>query len=218
MKNLKASSIKSKAGLTNILEYEGQQLSYSIITNKRLKNFYIKIDPIQGVIVKTPSSNTAYIHTLVMQKALWIFAKMKAAKERTTLASLFENEGKVLYLGEPILLHVNQTPESFYREKSIPLVTRLVEEWSFLMGVKPTHIRFRKAKRRWGSCSHTNELSFNLSLAQLPLECITYIVIHELSHIEHKHHQKAFWNCVGEFMPEYKSCEKILKNYSPSLS
>jgi len=86
------------------------------------------------------------------------------------------------------------------------------------MGVKPTNISFRKAKRRWGSCSHTNELSFNLSLAQLPLECITYIVIHELSHIKHKHHQKAFWNCVHEFMPEYKSCEKILKNYSPSLS
>ncbi|KFL34299.1 metal-dependent hydrolase [Sulfurospirillum sp. SCADC] len=215
---MKASSIKSKAGLTNILEYEGEKLSYSIITNKRLKNFYIKIDPIQGVIVKTPSSNTAYIHSLVAQKALWIFAKMKVVQERTTVASLFENEGKVLYLGESILLHVNQTPESFYREKSIPLVTRLVEEWSFLMGVKPAKISFRKAKKRWGSCSHTNELSFNLSLAQLPLECITYIVIHELSHIKHKHHQKAFWNCVSEFMPEYKRCEKILKNYSPSLS
>lgn len=200
------------------IEYQGEQLCYSIITDRRLKHFYIKVDPIKGVIVKAPSSNKTYIHDLVMQKAAWIFSKMRAASERTTVQSLFENEGKVLYLGEPILLHVNQTPESFYKEKTIPLVIRLVEEWSFLMGVTPTHIRFRKAKRRWGSCSHTNELSFNLSLAQLPLECITYIVIHELSHIKHKHHQKAFWNCVGEFMPEYKSCERILKNYSPSLS
>ena len=201
-----------------IIEYQGETLCYSIITNRRLKHLYIMIDPSKGVIVKTPHQSKDYIHDLMMQKAAWIFTKVKAAKERTTLRSLFDQEGKVLYLGEPILLHVKQTPDAFYKEKTIPLVTRLVEEWSFLMSVKPTKISFRKAKKRWGSCSHTNELSFNLSLAQLPLECITYIVIHELSHIEHKHHQKAFWDCVREFMPEYKQCEKILKNYSPALS
>lgn len=201
-----------------IIEYQGETLCYSIITNRRLKHLYIMIDPSKGVIVKTPHQSKDYIHDLMMQKAAWIFTKVKAAKERTTLRSLFDQEGKVLYLGEPILLHVKQTPDAFYKEKTIPLVTRLVEEWSFLMSVRPTKISFRKAKKRWGSCSHTNELSFNLSLAQLPLECITYIVIHELSHIEHKHHQKAFWDCVREFMPEYKQCEKILKNYSPALS
>lgn len=201
-----------------LIEYQGETLCYSIITNRRLKHLYIMIDPIKGVIVKTPYTSKEYIHELVSQKAAWIFTKVKAAKKRTTIQSLFAEEGKVLYLGEPILLHVKQTPDAFYKEKTIPLVTRLVEEWSFLMSVRPTKISFRKAKKRWGSCSHTNELSFNLSLAQLPLECITYIVIHELSHIEHKHHQKSFWLCVSEFMPEYKNCEKILKNYSPSLS
>ena len=201
-----------------IIEYQGETLCYSIITNRRLKHLYIMIDPSKGVIVKTPHQSKDYIHDLMMQKAAWIFTKVKAAKERTTVRSLFDQEGKVLYLGEPILLHVKQTPDAFYKEKTIPLVTRLVEEWSFLMSVRPTKISFRKAKKRWGSCSHTNELSFNLSLAQLPLECITYIVIHELSHIEYKHHQKAFWDCVREFMPEYKQCEKILKNYSPALS
>jgi len=200
------------------IEYQGETLCYSIITNRRLKHLYIKIDPIKGVIVKTPAYTQAYIHSLVTQKAEWIFTKVKAAKARTSVPSLFEAEGKILYLGEPILLHSQQTPEAFYKEKTIPLVTRLVEEWSFLMGVKPTKISFRKAKKRWGSCSHTNELSFNISLAQLPIECITYIVIHELAHIEHKHHQKAFWHCVHEFMPEYKQCEKTLKNYSPTLS
>jgi len=200
------------------IEYQGETLCYSIITNRRLKHLYIKIDPIKGVIVKTPSYTKEYIHSLVEQKAEWIFSKVKAAQSRTTVPELFETEGKVLYLGEPILGHAHQTLETFYKEKTIPLVTRLVEEWSFLMGVKPTKISFRKAKKRWGSCSYTNELSFNLSLAQLPLECITYIVIHELSHIEHKHHQKAFWQCVYEFMPDYKQCEKILKNYSPTLS
>ncbi|AFL67930.1 M48 family metallopeptidase [Sulfurospirillum barnesii] len=214
---MRASLTKSKVGLIKHLEYEGETLSYSIVTNKRLKHLYIHIDPKKGVIVKTPYTSHEYLERIVHQKASWIFKKFKALQERTSVPQLFEDEGKVLYLGEAIGLHVNQTPEAFYKEKTIPLVRRLVEEWSFIMGVKPAKISFRKAKKRWGSCSHINELSFNLSLAQLPLECITYIVIHELSHITHKHHQKSFWNCVGEFMPEYKACERTLKAFSPSL-
>jgi len=85
------------------------------------------------------------------------------------------------------------------------------------MNEKPVNIKFRKAKRRWGSCSIKNELSFNTSLVQLPLECIEYIIVHELSHIKHKHHKKDFWLHVKRFMPFYKEYEKTLKNYSPQI-
>jgi len=85
------------------------------------------------------------------------------------------------------------------------------------MNEKPTNIKFRKAKRRWGSCSIKNELSFNTSLVQLPLECIEYIIVHELSHIKHKHHKQDFWLYVQKFMPNFKEYEKILKNYSPEI-
>lgn len=218
MKNLRVSLTKSKVGLIKTFMYESQTLSYTLHVNPRLKHLYIQVHPEKGVIVKSPSPSLLYIEKVLSEKASWIFTKMNASKGRILLKQLFEEEGKILYLGEPILLHVSQTPQSFYTEKTIPLVMRLVEEWSFIMGVKPTKISFRRAKKRWGSCSYKNELSFNLTLAQLPLECITYIVIHELSHITHKHHQKAFWECVESFMPEYKRCEKILKNHSPSFS
>ena len=203
--------------MQHILEYQGATLCYSIIVNRRLKHLYIHIDPIKGVIVKSPYTSHEKIHTLVLQKAAWIFKKVQLVHEKQSIQTLFENDGKVLYLGESILLPDTYTPEQFYKEKTIPLVTRLVEEWSFLMGLKPQSIRFRKAKRRWGSCSYRNDLSFNLSLAQLPLECITYIVIHELAHIKHKHHQKAFWECVHSHMPEYKQCERELKLFTPAL-
>lgn len=218
MKNLRVSLTKSKVGLTNTIEYEGKTLSYSLHINRRLKHLYIQIHPTHGVIVKSPTDTLSYIEKFILAKADWIFEKMNAVSLRQSIPTLFSEEGKVLYLGEPILLANTQTPETFYKEKTIPLVMRLVEEWSFQMGVKPKKITFRKAKRRWGSCSHHNDLSFNLTLSQLPLECITYIVIHELAHIEHKHHQARFWECVASYMPEYRSCEKILKHYSPSLS
>ena len=85
------------------------------------------------------------------------------------------------------------------------------------MNLIPTKITFRKTKRRWGSCSAKNELSFTSSLIQLPLECIEYIIVHELSHIKHKHHQKSFWLHVEEFMPDFREHEKVLKEYSPQI-
>lgn len=85
------------------------------------------------------------------------------------------------------------------------------------MDEKPAAIKFRKAKRRWGSCNMKNELSFNTSLVQLPIECIEYIIVHELSHIKHKHHKRDFWLHVKKFMPSYKSCEKTIKDYLPQI-
>ncbi len=208
---------KSKAGLTNFIEYRGEKLWYSLLINRRLKNSYIYIDPEKGVIVKTPYANYEKIHAFLEQKAAWIYSKTKALEDKKILSKLFLENGKILYLGEEIALNLGLSPEAFYREKTPVLVNRLVEEWSFIMGVKPTKTSFRIAKKRWGSCSAKNELSFNLTLSQLPLELITYIVIHELSHINHKHHQKAFWQCVSEYMPNYKECEKELKKYSPAL-
>ncbi len=220
--NTTAFLTKSKAGLAKLmhatLEYEGKILSYSILTNKRLRHLSIHIHPEKGVIVKNPGFSHERVNALVREKAKWIASKLALMSHRTWLRVLFEEEGKVLYLGEAILLPVTQTPESFYKEKTPLHVNALVQKWAFIMGVTVGSISFRKTKRRWGSCSHKAELCFALSLAQLPLEAIEYIVIHELSHILHPHHQSSFWHCVEAHMSDYRQQETILKRYSPALS
>ena len=105
----------------------------------------------------------------------------------------------------------------FYKQKTAEIVLILVEKWAHTMNLNPTKITFRKTKRRWGSCSAKDELSFTSSLVQLPLECIEYIIVHELSHIKHKHHQKSFWLHVEKFMPHYRELERVLKDYSPNI-
>ena len=130
---------------------------------------------------------------------------------------IYEKEGKVLYLGKKEALHV-EVLENFYRTQTKDIVLLEIEKISTKMNLKPSKISFRKTKRRWGSCSHKNELSFTISLAQLPIECIRYIVIHELSHILHKNHKKEFYKTIEKQMPNFKKQEEILKNYSPAIS
>jgi len=204
--------------MLHTLEYQGHALSYSVLTNKRLKHLSIHVHPQKGIIVKNPGYPLSKVHELVQQKRAWIFQKSSFMEHRLCIKTLFETEGKILYLGEPILLHVSQTPESFYKEKTPFLAQEMVEKWAFIMGVSVKSVSFRKTKRRWGSCSHKAELSFTLTLSQLPLDAIEYIVIHELSHILHPHHQNSFWRCVAEFSPLYKEHEKKIKHYSPTLS
>lgn len=120
-------------------------------------------------------------------------------------------------MGNKIKIDKNVNIEVFYKEKTKEIVTPLVEKYSKIMSLTPSEIKYRKAKRRWGSCSGRNSISFNSSLSQLPLSCIEYIIVHELSHILHKHHQKDFWLHVEKFMPSFKEQEKELKKYFPAI-
>lgn len=45
---------------------------------------------------------------------------------------------------------------------------------------------------------------FNYELIKLPIECIEYIVVHELAHLRHLNHSKDFWKLVEEYLPNYK--------------
>ncbi len=73
-------------------------------------------------------------------------------------------------------------------------------------------LRISSAKSRWGSCSYYNVLSFSWRLIMCPPEVLDYVVVHELSHVENKSHNKKFWQQVEEVLPHYRSCEQWLKN------
>lgn len=71
------------------------------------------------------------------------------------------------------------------------------------------------ALTRWGSCtSARGHISLNIALMTLPNEAIDYVIIHELCHLRHPNHSKAFWQEVEQIIPNYKYYEKLLKNYS----
>ncbi len=103
--------------------------------------------------------------------------------------------------------------DSFYKIASKKLITNIIDKQAKIMSVEPTAINFRRTKRQWGSCSSKNRLSFNSHIIKLPIDVIQYIIIHELSHIRHKHHQKAFWQEVEKYCQDYKRLEIKLKEY-----
>ncbi|NJE04471.1 SprT family zinc-dependent metalloprotease [Thermococcus sp. MV11] len=89
----------------------------------------------------------------------------------------------------------------------------IVDFYAGRMGVEPGKVYIRHQKSRWGSCSPRGNLSFNVRLAAVPPELREYVVVHELAHMRHMNHSKAFWGLVGEFYPEYRAARKELKRW-----
>jgi len=95
------------------------------------------------------------------------------------------------------------------REELLALLNSYAER----MGVEPGKIYIRHQKSKWGSCSAGGNLNFNVRLISLPRTLREYVVVHELAHLRHLNHSKAFWKLVGEFYPDYKHARKELKKW-----
>lgn len=86
-----------------------------------------------------------------------------------------------------------------------------VAHFSALLGVKPTGITVTSARTRFGSCSGKNALSFSWRLMDYPEDAIDYVVVHELAHIRHHDHSKAFYDLITSVMPDHERRRALLR-------
>lgn len=104
-----------------------------------------------------------------------------------------------------------------FHERSEKLIRERVEHYAPLLGVKPTRVRFRTQKSRWGSCSSRGTVTFNLKLIGAPLDVIDSVVVHELSHLVHLNHSTHFWQLVAQFAPHHKEADRWLNEHQIEL-
>lgn len=97
-------------------------------------------------------------------------------------------------------------------------MVKRVQYYAHQFHSKVNKISIRDQKTRWGSCSSNRNINFNYRLALAPLEIIDYIVVHEMSHLEHMNHSKSFWKKVHQVMPDYQMAEQWLKMNGFKLS
>ena len=58
--------------------------------------------------------------------------------------------------------------------------------------------------KRWGSHSPSGKVILNPDLIRAPVECIDYVITHELCHTEHKHHGREFFDLLERIMPDWE--------------
>lgn len=73
-------------------------------------------------------------------------------------------------------------------------------------------LRIRKMKSRWGVCNTKSYVvTLNLELMHYRLECLDYVIVHELSHLLVPNHSNRFWKIVSKYCSNYKELRKELR-------
>jgi predicted metal-dependent hydrolase len=125
-----------------------------------------------------------------------------------------ENAPKVILNHSTITLYVRpnsslekkkELMEEWYREQMKKMLPSLISKWEKKIGVKATAVGIRKMRTKWGSCNtETKRIWLNLELAKKPIECLEYIIVHELVHLLERSHNEIFLNYMNQFMPKWR--------------
>lgn len=107
--------------------------------------------------------------------------------------------------------------EKFYRTQAKNFLPKRTYEIATQLGYEVNRVVIKNQKTRWGSCSTNKNINLNLRLMMTPHDAIDYIIIHELCHLTHMDHSKAFWNLVGTHCPRYKYWRKWFKQNNEYL-
>jgi predicted metal-dependent hydrolase len=83
------------------------------------------------------------------------------------------------------------------REKAKTLLPEKVKKLANFHGFNFNKLFIKDMKTRWGSCSTIRNINLNLRLVLLPEHLIDYVILHELNHLKHPHHQKEFWDSLS---------------------
>ncbi len=179
-----------------------------IVRKRNIKHIYLKILEPKKLQIRTNIwLSKEEILAFIEKKSPWIL------KNHQNISKNILNNDEMLYLGtifkKDQLLNQKEDIDKFYRNKAIEKITPMVYSFADTMGLYPTQIKFRKNKRRWGSCSYRNNINLNTNLIKHDIKFIEYVVVHELAHIKHKNHKKEFWALVEKYLPDYKERERL---------
>lgn len=210
-------------------------MKYTHIIKPNIKHIYIRVDKNNNIILTSSSLMKHEAIKLLNKKKEWIKKAVKKNSLKQRKENIYEDKGTVYLFGKALELkfifneketmlldgttlfycgkkHLNpqKTVERFYKNELKNYIETKVKYFSKRLALYPKDIKYRKMKRRLGSCSYDNILTFNTLLAKLPKNEIDYVIVHELSHIKHKNHSKIFWEEVSKIFPNYKEIRKSI--------
>lgn len=200
------------------------------LERKAIKHLYLSIDPRSAQVkIKAPLHlSEEQIRDFVQRKKSWIEQKLSAVHPEE-MAEIKANHpirhlGKTYVLdirsahkaeayleGDWLVLALKESAQAekllkdFRRSALQAVLEPLVTHWSRRIAVSVSSFQIRDMHTRWGSCTpRTAKVRFSLELSKKPIECIEYVVVHELAHLIEAGHSKKFYAVMASFLPDWK--------------
>lgn len=111
---------------------------------------------------------------------------------------------------------VSELIDGWYRQHAENIfkltLERCLRERPSLLILSP-RIVIRRMAKRWGSCTGTGNVLINPELIKTPLDCIEYLILHEICHLRIHNHGPAFYRLLTRFMPDWQRRKARLDSF-----
>ncbi len=111
---------------------------------------------------------------------------------------------------------IKELVESWYRRQAKIKYTDVLKKNEPILikeKIKMNQLMIRKFEKRWGSCSDKGNIILNIDLVKTPVDCINYVVVHELCHLKHLNHNRNFYRTLERHIPEWRKTKAKLEHF-----
>ncbi len=205
--------------------------------NLRARRYILRLSPCGGGACLTIPRGGSLEEGLVFARARedWLRARLEVqpARRRIEAGCMLPIEGRavrvVLHPGRAIRLEDGQLlvggdaarigprVAGFLRALARDIMVPEAFDLARQVGRAPQAIRFRDTRSRWGSCSGEGRIMFSWRLVMAPPRLRRYVVAHEVAHLVHMNHSRAFWRLVESLHPGWQEDRKALRRIGPAI-
>ena len=214
--------------MTSVLIVAKQQLAQAgielQITKKRVKNINFRLKPYLLMVSVPVSISPVHVAQAVAQRVSWAIANHEQVleqykrKQHALTESATDNDPLLLWgVAQSFMLSQDEAI-AYYRQQLSDVIPSLFDKWQPIVGARANEIRLKKMHTRWGSCNtRARRIWLSVYLPAYPIECTEYVIVHELCHLHHANHSRAFWQTVATAMPDYQHWHNMLAGKTGQL-
>lgn len=185
------------------------------VSNETIEDFArTNIQWIRDTIKKYESVELPEQRRYISGETIYIFGKKYDLVFIPGNGSSFYIKDKTAYLIMSPSSTANQRIEymrKIYRGMLEEKMSELFPKWERVTGLKPKEIRTKYMKTRWGTCNYKeSRVWLALQLVQKLIQCIEYVILHELTHLRIPNHSREFWDEVEKYMPDWRDIKQQL--------
>jgi len=143
----------------------------------------------------------------------WLGKSLELDRAARAADACIDGEYIQLYcrLREPDEAQLQAALQKLYQREALALLTEKSRYFAGLLGLQFAAVKVRRTKSKWGHCTLRGELQYNWLVCLAPEPVVDYLVIHEVCHLRHHNHSRAFWDLVGTLCPDYRNLRRWLK-------
>lgn len=85
------------------------------------------------------------------------------------------------------------------------------ERWCAARKLPVPRLRLLRMPKRWGSSHRDGRIYLNPELVKAPALCIDYVIAHEICHLKHPQHDRAFFKLLDQTVPNWRAIKARLE-------